>query len=343
MRTVVVSDLHLGSVTHRDVLRRGVALEALLGALDGVDRLVLLGDVVEMLEGRPGRALRDAQPVLRELGRAMGRGRDVLVVPGNHDHRIVAPFLRRLRAQGRPLRPSTRVPARSGPELVAIAAALKPARVEVRYPGVWLAPGVWAHHGHYVDRELLPAAPGPSWLGPRRLPQHARPEDYERALGPNFAAAQAALQHELPGLPAAAVELAAGAVREAAVRATPLLASSVRDRLAPFGAGLLGWQFRTRGLPAMLQVAARLGVRAEHLVFGHLHLGGPAGEEEWRPVPGGPRLVNTGCWVHEPLLLGGVEPPHDYWPGGAVVLEDDGVPRHVRLLDAVPAADLLAA
>jgi hypothetical protein len=58
MRTLVISDLHLGSITRRDVLRRPAALEALLGALDGVDRLVLLGDTVELLEGAPRRAHR---------------------------------------------------------------------------------------------------------------------------------------------------------------------------------------------------------------------------------------------------------------------------------------------
>ncbi len=52
VRSLVVSDLHLGSITGRDVLRAPAALERLLEALDGVDRLVLLGDVVELLEGR---------------------------------------------------------------------------------------------------------------------------------------------------------------------------------------------------------------------------------------------------------------------------------------------------
>jgi hypothetical protein len=280
--------------------------------------------------------------VLREIGAVMGRGRDVVYVPGNHDHRVVAPFLRRLRADDKPLRPSHRVPRASSPALEALTGWLGPSRVEVRYPGVWLAEGVWAHHGHYVDRELLPKqVDGPARLRFKALPDRMRAEDYERAAGPNLAAAQAALQTELPTLPAAALELAAGAFREAAVRATPLLGASLRDRLAPLGAGFLGWQFRTRGLPAMVAVARRLGVRAEHLVFGHLHLGGPRLEDEWRPVPGGPALVNTGCWVHEPLLLGGVDPPHDYWPGGAVLVEDGSPPRPLRLLDDLSADDLL--
>jgi predicted phosphodiesterase len=341
VRSLVVSDLHLGSVMRRDVLRRSLALDRLLEAVEGVDRLVLLGDVVEMLEGRPGRAMRDAEPVLREIGDVAGKGREVLYVPGNHDHRVVAPFLRRLRAEGKPLRPSHRVPKGSSPALEALTSWLGPAKVEVRYPGVRLREDVWAHHGHYVDRELLPTQlDGPMRLKFRALPDRMRPEDYERAAGPNFAAAQAALQSELPTLPATALEVAAGAFRELALRSTPLLAGSLRDRLAPLGAGFLGWQFRTRGMPAMAAVARRLGIRADHVVFGHLHLGGPAADEEWRPVPGGPALLNTGCWVHEPLLLGGVDPPHDYWPGGAVLVPDEGPPVPLRLLDDLRAVDL---
>ena len=49
MRSLVISDLHLGSRMQRDVLVRPPALERLLDALDGVDRLVLLGDTVELL------------------------------------------------------------------------------------------------------------------------------------------------------------------------------------------------------------------------------------------------------------------------------------------------------
>ena len=39
----------------------------------------------------------------------------------------------------------------------------------------------------------------------------------------------------------------------------------------------------------------------------------------------------------------GVTPPHPYWPGGAIVLDDDAAPRAVALLDHLPAATLRAA
>ena len=75
MTTLVVSDLHLGGRLGHDVLRRPAALDALLAALDGVDRLVLLGDIIELAERRPRQAMEVAEPVLRALGARLGRCR----------------------------------------------------------------------------------------------------------------------------------------------------------------------------------------------------------------------------------------------------------------------------
>ena len=49
------------------------------------------------------------------------------------------------------------------------------------------------------------------------------------------------------------------------------------------------------------------------------------------------RIANTGSWIYEPLLLHHGGPPHPYWPGGALVLDDDGDPRAVGLLDDLDA------
>ena len=48
MTTAIVSDLHLGAASGRDLLRRGWALDRLLEAVRDADHLVLLGDVVEL-------------------------------------------------------------------------------------------------------------------------------------------------------------------------------------------------------------------------------------------------------------------------------------------------------
>jgi len=51
--------------------------------------------------------------------------------------------------------------------------------------------------------------------------------------------------------------------------------------------------------------------------------------------------VNAGSWVLDRAWTrDGTGGP--YWPGGAVEVGADGVPRHVRLLDDVPAGRLLA-
>jgi len=330
MRTLVISDLHLGSITRRDILRRPVALEALLAGLEDIDRLVLLGDTVELLEGAPGRAMRAARPVLEELGRAMGRGREIVLVPGNHDHALIRPWLRARRADGKRIGLASAVAARSSPGIADIAGWLRPARVRVRYPGVWLAPRIWAHHGHYLDRHLVrrEAIPGP----------RATAEHYERALGAGVAAFGALMATALPEPLGEPADRLAGLMRRAGVAAVPVAAALPGfPSLAPLSAGVLGLQFRRAGLPAMASVAQRLGVRADHVVFGHVHRAGPLDGDrpgEWAPL-GTPKLWNSGCWVYEPLLLAGSQAPHPYWPGGGVLVEDASPPRPVAFLDDV--------
>jgi hypothetical protein len=50
--------------------------------------------------------------------------------------------------------------------------------------------------------------------------------------------------------------------------------------------------------------------------------------------------VNTGSWVYEPLLVHHAGPPHPYWPGGAVVVEDGRDPHPVGLLDHLDSSAL---
>ena len=344
MRSLVVSDLHLGSRMQRDVLLRPPALERLLDALDDVDRLVLLGDTVELLEGRPKIAMAIAEPVLRAIGDKVGKGREVVVVPGNHDHALIRPWLRGMRSRDRRIGLSERVPAKSGRALEALVGWLKPAKVRVHYPGVTLAPGVWATHGHYLDRHLLPeGSTGLKKVLGTVPPKRARPEDYENAAGPSIAAMQGLLAASLPQLIGEPIDRIAGVARRGALAALPV-AAALRGggALAPLSAGLLGYQFRRAGLPAMGEVADRLRVRADHVLFGHVHRLGPRGAElrddAW--TRHGRQLHNTGCWVYEPLLLAGAEPPHPYWPGGAVRVEPGAAPEALSLLDDLDPAAL---
>ncbi|HEX6390534.1 MAG TPA: hypothetical protein VFZ89_13835, partial [Solirubrobacteraceae bacterium] len=298
-----------------------------------------LGDVVEMLEGRPRAALDLAAPVLKEIGATMGHGREVVVVPGNHDHLLVRPWLRSRRAAGRSLGLATRVPVSSGDLLKRLGAMLAPARVQVRYPGVWVGERVWATHGHYLDRHLV---------RDRRLqlttpvPERgASAWHYEDAAGASLAALSNLLASSLPEQLGERIDRAAGLARSATTAALPLAGALLTGALAPLSAQALGLQFRRRGLPAMAEVAHRLHVRADHVIFGHLHRMGPRWEDdraEWAPGDGRRVLHNAGCWVYEPLLLAGSRPPHPYWPGGAVLVEGDAPPKTLGLLDLADVA-----
>jgi len=340
VRTLAVSDLHLGARLQRAVLERPEPLEALLEALEGVERLVLLGDVVELLEGRPAEAMQAAEPVLRALGARLGSDREVVVVPGNHDAALVRPFLRE---HGMSPAVDARVALDATPLLARVASWLEPARVSVHYPGVWLADRVWATHGHYLDRHLLPEVAygiARGLLG--RVPRDdATPFDYEQPGGPSLTRFEALLTRWLPRPLAALVDDVAELLRAASMPGVPR--GLLGHRIAPLSAALLGVQMRRASIPALARVVHRLGVEADSVTFGHVHRLGPlAGDDlrRWRGPDGTPRILNSGAWVYEPLLLHRARAPHPYWPGGAVLLERDGAPRAVGLLDHLAPAAL---
>jgi Calcineurin-like phosphoesterase len=341
MSMLLVSDLHLGARLRRDVLRHHEALDALLRALDGVERLVLLGDVVELLEGRPRRAMEIAEPVLRSVGARLASDGEVIVVPGNHDAELVRPWLR---ARDGSLGVDTAIPLNATPTLAHLASWLAPARVRVHYPGVWLSDRVWATHGHYLDRHLLPeAAYGIARGTLGRLPRDgATPADYERAGGPSFTRLEALLTRWLPRPLAALSDDVAELLRAMTMPRIPR--RLLRHRLSPLNVMLLGAQMHRASIPALARVAHRLGVDADWVIFGHVHRSGPiAGDDprRWRGPGGSPRIANTGAWVYEPLLVRHVAPPHPYWPGGAIRVHDDGRdPEVIGLLDHLDAAAL---
>jgi UDP-2,3-diacylglucosamine pyrophosphatase LpxH len=340
VRTLVISDLHLGARLRPGVLDRPQPLELLLGALAGIDRLVLLGDVLEVPDGRYYDALDGAEPVLRALGSAIGAEREVIVVPGNHDLGLIRSWLRGAAAK---LTPDTRVPLDATPALQRLAVALGPARVSVSYPGVWLGERVWATHGHYLDRHLLPESAygiARGLLG--RLPRAgATVEDYERAGGPSVTRIEAYLLQHLPRRLAALVEDLAELLRASTMPLAPQ--RFLHPRMARLTAWALGAQMRRASIPAVAGVAHRLGLDADWVLFGHVHRLGPLPGDrvaDWQGPAGAPRMANTGSWVYEPLLVHNARAPHPYWPGGAVLIEDGGEPRAVGLLDELPAEAL---
>jgi predicted phosphodiesterase len=335
VRTLVISDLHLGARLQNGVLTRPEPQRRLLAALEEIDRLVLLGDLVELLEGRASHAMAVAQPVLSAIGERLGRDREVVVVPGNHDRQLVGAWIR---GQGTELRPDAAVPLDATPALATLTSWLSPAHVRVHYPGIRLSDRVWATHGHYLDRHLLPVSAfgiARGLLG--RLPREdATPVDYERAGGPSVTRLEARLTQRLPRPLAALVEDAAELLRAATMPRVPK--RLFHRRMAPLLAAVLGLQMRRAAIPALVRVTRSLGVDADWIVFGHVHRLGPLDSDkpaEWRGAGGRPRVANTGSWTYEPLLLDRAAPEHPYWPGGALLLEDHREPRAIALLTDV--------
>jgi hypothetical protein len=352
VRTLVVSDLHLGSRSEADVLRDPAARDALLAELGGVDRLVLLGDTLELRHGPVHQALEAARDPLAAIGDALGEGADVVLVAGNHDHAIVAPWLER-RAIAR--EPPLGLEQDADPEPYEVAGTLarwlRPARTRLAYPGVWLREDVYATHGHYLDRhvtvptfERLAAGAMTRVVG--EMPEDgAGPEDYEAALAPLYAWLHVVSRYtklgfeRQQGTQSAWRLLTDSGPRplrdRALVAAFPMAVRLVNALgIGPVGPDLSPAELRRSGLRAMGEACRRLGVGAEWVLFGHTHRAGPLdGDDpgEWL-VAGGPRLVNSGCWVHEEVFLGRSGSDSPYWPGTVVELGPQGPPRLRRLL-----------
>ena len=363
MTTAVLSDLHLGARTGTDLLRRSEVRRTLLAAVQGVERVVLLGDVLELRQRPVAEVLDAAREFFEELGESVGDGQ-VVIVPGNHDHLLAEPLLERVR-----LNPAQRLgleafeaPGSAGP-LAAIAGSLGRPELLLAYPGLWLRPDVYATHGHYLDRHFtVPtfervAVALVERVAGRVPPGTVGPQEYEAGLAPLYAfiynLAQAARPGQrVPGTnlstrlwarmhpPHGGVGVQAQLLRRVALPTA--IAALNRAGLGPFRADLSTQELRAAGLRAMSEVVTRLGIDAAHVVFGHTHSAGPLRDAsgEW-VLPGGTRLTNTGSWVYEPALLGDAGPRSSYWPGACVFVGEDGPPELRRLLDEPSAAALV--
>ncbi|CAN5619306.1 hypothetical protein BH10ACT11_BH10ACT11_16950 [soil metagenome] len=370
MRTIVISDTHLASGSSADTLRRPEIRERLLAALEGCDRLVMLGDVVEMRDRPLPSALEIARPILQEIGDAVGDA-EVVIVAGNHDHRLVAPWLeqRRIDREG-PLGLEQSFDPPDWPALQ-IAEAMPQALVRMSYPGIWLRDDVYAMHGHYLDRHLtIPTierlgislvekvlgtpARGPDPIAPPDFDDTIDPDDYERVAGPVLGVLYSLAQSgsdepKGAGSPTARIwrMLQGGDTPAAKVRGW-LLGSvalpgavGVANRLGfgPVRPDLSATAIARAGVEAMGDVIDGLGIEAEHVIFGHTHRRGPLeGEEAW--TEHATNLLNTGSWTFVSGLVGEHPKTAAYWPGTIAVLEDGEPPRLEQLLDEVPREEL---
>jgi hypothetical protein len=318
-RTLIVSDLHLGSTFRSDLLRRPELRAPLLDALAGVERLVLLGDTLELRHGPMREALVAARPFFEDLGRAMAGG-EVVIAAGNHDHALVEPWLAHRGEEREP--PPLGVeqllePEQASPALATIARWVSPARLRAAYPGLWLRPDVYATHGHYLDCHLTVPTLERLSMGvmSRLLGRHPSAfhnvEDYESTCAPLFAWRDAIARDAPTGaaLNGGATLSAWNALRDRDGREDRRSARDKRDRrgraisswlrrraiagafplavaalnragVGPLRADVSMSELRRAGLLAMGEVAARVNLGDAYVVFGHTHRAGPLAHDE---------------------------------------------------------------
>lgn len=359
MRTLVISDLHLGSSFGADVLRAPAVRESLLRELADIDRLVLLGDVLELRHGPQRDAMSAAEPFFRDVGEAMAGG-TVVLVPGNHDHSLIEPWLAARGEVGEPSPLEVEQllePGEASAAYARIARWLRAPEVAVAYPGLHLREDVYATHGHYLDVHMT--VPTLERLGMSLMTRvNGRPaaelagvDGYEATAAPVYAwrdtvARAAPTSQLLNGMTTANAWRALGGggsglerLRRRAARASFPLAVAALNRagLGPLRAELSGEELRRAGLRAMAEVAWRLGLEDRYIVFGHTHRPGPLADDaviEWFGR-GETRLVNTGSWCYSSIFLTSRPGESPYWPGSAVLVEDEGAPEVQRLLQGV--------
>jgi hypothetical protein len=339
------------------VLRRPEPLGHLLEAAQRADRLVLLGDLIELRHSRLHTALAEATPVLKKLGEAVS---EIVIVPGNHDHHLLAAWFERrtLEENPEPLALETDVDWQPNDFLGRVVEALQPAAVTVKYPGIWLRDDVYATHGHYLDRHTT--VPLIERIGAGVMARVLREplegphtsEDYERTLQPIYAWIHALAQsgaHDIgdrrldPSMRGWRI-LTGGTgrrtLRERGVTAAfPAVVAAInKARIGPLKPDLSGPQLRRAALSAFNEVLGRLNVEAGHVIFGHTHRAGPLPADdpgEWR-TPSRAQIINCGSWVDQPDFLGPDPASSPYRAGFGVELAGDGPPELVNLLSSRP-------
>ncbi|HEX6461225.1 MAG TPA: metallophosphoesterase [Thermoleophilaceae bacterium] len=340
VETVLISDMHLGAKPVNDVLRSRIARERLMPRLAQADQIVLLGDALELRQAPVSEALEAARPFFGELSAAVS-GKRVVLVPGNHDHplleeRVTGQFERVVRAT------------ESGP-LGQLASWLPQSELLLSYPGYRVRPDVYAIHGHYLDcHNTVPTVETMLVAFAKRrakFPADGPLEvsDYENTLAPlytlGFRVAQRArtaagtpskkawaMMARTEGRPGLAARVLGGALVPGGVAALNRLG------FGPFHPEISGPALREAGLRALGQVVERLGLEADHVIFGHTHRLGPLDGDEGWATSTGTRLYNTGNWIYEPVFLDRSPAASPYWPGGIVVVDDHGPPRIERVL-----------
>ena len=318
-------------------------------ALDGVDRLVLLGDVLELRHGPVARrAARRRGRRSRRSARAMAGG-EVVLIAGNHDHALVSPVARRGARSTAPGRSGSRSApgADASPRTAAMA---RDARARARRRRL---PGRLAARRRLRDARPLPRLPrhGPDVRAPRRRRRCARSRGRADRRAPTTT--RRSSRPSTPGWTCGAqTGCDFGAERQRGTQ-NAWRTSHVRSGDGPLRARAFaaafpsgGWRSSTGSASARChrRLAARAaarrpdrdagerrrrwGIDARWVIFGHTPPRRPARPRrpfEWRG------LMNSGSWVYEEVFLG-ASPRRSpsIGPGGAVEVD----PRRLAARDS---------
>lgn len=367
VKTAIISDTHLGSSATGDVLRHEHVVDLLLEATEDCERLVLLGDTIELRDKPINEAFDDSEPFFRKIA---GNFDSIVLVPGNHDHRLLGIWLERIRESNGSFA-LDEVVTNPHPYVARLTEWLNPSALELRYPGFWVRDDVYALHGHYGDSHVtLPTIERLSIatidrVGGRPTGVRSSPQDYEKVHAPAydllFNLAQGGRNphsHNDDGeAPSLTVwEMIGGASGQARnwrgrVLKSAVIPAALRG-LERAGVGRFGRDFSLAeigrsGVEAMHTVTERLEIGAEHVIFGHIHRKGPMPGEDGRSAADpewtrrGVSLHNTGCWVYVPAMLEDAARSNPFWPGRTIVVDSEGGDPEAReVLEKIDRAKL---
>jgi Calcineurin-like phosphoesterase len=193
VRTLIISDTHFGAWTGDDLLRHDWVRERLAPHLDGIDELVLLGDLFDFLFAAVPDAFAAADRFFDLIAQKLA-GKRVVWLAGNHDRHIMA----------RELEDLTELEIATGESAEAIGPTLRErnyfmrflerqlpdCEARIEYPTYWVG-DVLCCHGQYLDAHVQGSLANRMFTrGLRRVggvKTHGRRldiEDYEAATGP---------------------------------------------------------------------------------------------------------------------------------------------------------------
>lgn len=159
MRALVISDTHLGAWTGEDLLSDERFLARLAPELEGIDELVVLGDLFDLLFGSIEECLAAAEGLFALIRERLA-GKRLVFLAGNHDHHFVV----------RAAEDARYLEAGSGNDVIGrlLAERLEGVEVDIRYP-TYAVGDVLLTHGHYLDPHARLAGPIGSRLLTRSL------------------------------------------------------------------------------------------------------------------------------------------------------------------------------